>query len=38
MSVATPRNAACVVHLDGKAVKSCTTLAVMTDGYEGQDH
>jgi carbon-monoxide dehydrogenase small subunit len=25
---------ACVVHLDGKAVKSCTTLAVMADGYE----
>ena len=25
---------ACVVHLDGKAVKSCTTLAVMTDGHE----
>jgi carbon-monoxide dehydrogenase small subunit len=23
---------ACVVHLDGKAVKSCTTLAVMVDG------
>ena len=23
---------ACVVHLDGKAVKSCTTLAVMADG------
>lgn len=25
---------ACVVHLDGKAVKSCTTLAVMADGAE----
>ena len=25
---------ACVVHLDGKAVKSCTTLAVMADGQE----
>lgn len=25
---------ACVVHLDGKAVKSCTTLAVMADGRE----
>ena len=25
---------ACVVHLDGKAVKSCTTLAVMADGHE----
>ena len=25
---------ACVVHLDGKAVKSCTTLAVMADGSE----
>ena len=25
---------ACVVHLDGKAVKSCTTLAVMCDGHE----
>ncbi len=23
---------ACVVHIDGKAVKSCTTLAVMADG------
>lgn len=23
---------ACIVHLDGKAVKSCTTLAVMADG------
>jgi len=23
---------ACVVHVDGKAVKSCTTLAVMVDG------
>jgi aerobic carbon-monoxide dehydrogenase small subunit len=23
---------ACVVHVDGKAVKSCTTLAVMADG------
>ena len=27
---------ACVVHLDGKAVKSCTTLAVMADGHEVQ--
>src|SRR3979490_314250 len=25
---------ACVVHLDGKAVKSCTTLAVMRHGNE----
>src|SRR5258705_4408497 len=25
---------ACVVHLDGKAVKSCTALAVMADGHE----
>src|SRR5438046_9395023 len=25
---------ACVVHVDGKAVKSCTTLAVMADGHE----
>ena len=25
---------ACVVHLDGKAVKACTTLAVMADGHE----
>ena len=25
---------ACVVHLDGKAVKSCTMLAVMADGHE----
>ena len=25
---------ACLVHLDGKAVKSCTTLAVMADGHE----
>ena len=25
---------ACVEHLDGKAVKSCTTLAVMADGHE----
>ena len=25
---------ACVVHLDGKAVKSCTLLAVMADGHE----
>ena len=25
---------ACVVHLDGKAIKSCTTLAVMADGHE----
>ena len=24
---------ACVVHLDGKAVKSCTVLAVMCDGH-----
>jgi carbon-monoxide dehydrogenase small subunit len=24
---------ACVVHLDGKPVKSCTTLAVMCDGH-----
>ena len=24
---------ACVVHLDGQAVKSCTTLAVMADGH-----
>jgi aerobic carbon-monoxide dehydrogenase small subunit len=23
---------ACIVHIDGEAVKSCTTLAVMTDG------
>ena len=29
---------ACVVHLDGKAVKSCTTLAVMADGARSQDH
>ncbi len=25
---------ACVVHLDGKAVKSCTTLAVQADGSD----
>ncbi|MEZ5765910.1 MAG: (2Fe-2S)-binding protein [Xanthobacteraceae bacterium] len=25
---------ACVVHLNGRAVKSCTTLAVMADGAE----
>ncbi len=25
---------ACVVHVDGKAVKSCATLAVMTDGAD----
>jgi carbon-monoxide dehydrogenase small subunit len=25
---------ACVVHLDGVAVKSCTVLAVMADGHE----
>ena len=25
---------ACVVHLDGNAVKACTTLAVMADGHE----
>src|SRR5205085_2263414 len=25
---------ACVVHVDGKAVKSCTTLAVMADGHD----
>ena len=25
---------ACVVHIDGKAVKSCTTLTVMADGHE----
>src|ERR1700716_1115455 len=25
---------ACVVHLDGRAVKSCTTLVVMADGHE----
>ncbi len=25
---------ACVVHIDGKAVKSCTTLAAATDGAE----
>ena len=25
---------ACVVHLDGKAVKACTTLLVMADGHE----
>ena len=25
---------ACVVHLDGKAVKSCTVLAVMADGHK----
>ena len=25
---------ACVVHLDGKAVKSCTTLTVMADGAD----
>src|SRR6201997_5541385 len=25
---------ACVVHLDGKSVKSCTTLVVMADGHE----
>ena len=25
---------ACTVHLDGKAVKSCTTLLVMADGHE----
>ncbi|HEX7234619.1 MAG TPA: (2Fe-2S)-binding protein, partial [Nitrosospira sp.] len=24
---------ACVVHIDGKAVKACTTLAVMADGH-----
>lgn len=24
---------ACIVHLDGKAVKSCTVLAVMADGH-----
>ena len=31
---ATSQCGACVVHLDGKAVKSCTTLAVMADGHE----
>jgi len=25
---------ACIVHIDGRAVKSCTTLAVMADGHE----
>src|SRR5207248_10354267 len=25
---------ACVVHVDGKAAKSCTMLAVMADGHE----
>jgi len=25
---------ACTVHLDGRAVKSCTVLAVQTDGHE----
>ena len=25
---------ACVVHLDGRAVKACTTLVVMADGHE----
>jgi aerobic carbon-monoxide dehydrogenase small subunit len=25
---------ACIVHLDGKAVKSCTMLAAMADGHE----
>src|SRR5258706_8710713 len=25
---------ACVVHLDAKAVKSCTTLAAMADGHQ----
>lgn len=25
---------ACTVHLDGKAIKSCTTLAVQADGHE----
>ena len=29
----TPQCGACVVHVDGKAVKSCTTLAVMADGH-----
>jgi carbon-monoxide dehydrogenase small subunit len=27
---------ACTVHLDGKAVKSCTTLAVQADGHSVQ--
>jgi len=25
---------ACVVHVDGKAIKSCTTLAMQADGTE----
>ena len=29
---------ACVVHVDGKAVKSCTMLAVQADGAEVLDH
>ena len=28
---------ACVVHMDGRAVKSCTTLAVQADGSCGND-
>ena len=31
-SVATRRNAACTLDIDGLAVKSCTVLAVMADG------
>ena len=29
---------ACVVHVDGKAVKSCTILAVAGFGVDGRDH
>ena len=29
---------ACVVHLDGRAVKSCTVLAASCDGAQGHDH
>ena len=29
---------ACVVHLDGRAVKTCTTLAASCDGAAGHDH
>lgn len=34
MGCETTQCGACIVHVDGKAVKSCTMLAVQADGYD----